>query len=90
MDEQVIDDLYSRAVSKGYAKSKGEFVQLLHSDNEVFNDMYSYVKEKGYQKTPDDFSSLVGKKKSVRNLLWQMVLWLHKNLLKRLLLVQWG
>ena len=63
MDEQVIDDLYSRAVSKGYAKSKGEFVQLLHSDNEVFNDMYSYVKEKGYQKTPDDFSSLVGKKK---------------------------
>jgi hypothetical protein len=63
MDEQVIDDLYSRAVSKGYTKSKGEFVQLLHSDNEVFNDMYSYVKEKGYQKTPDDFSSLVGKKK---------------------------
>ena len=63
MDEQVIDDLYSRAVSKGYAKSKGEFVQLLHSDNEVFNDMYSYVKEKGYQKSPDDFSSLVGKKK---------------------------
>ena len=63
MDEQVIDDLYNRAVSKGYTKSKGEFVQLLHSDNEVFNDMYSYVKEKGYQKTPDDFSTLVGKKK---------------------------
>ena len=52
MDEQVIDDLYNRAVSKGYTKSRGEFVQLLHSDNEVFNDMYSYVKEKGYQKTP--------------------------------------
>ena len=63
MDEQVIDDLYNRAVSKGYTKSKGEFVQLLHSDNEVFNDMYSYVKEKGYQKTPDDFSALIGKKK---------------------------
>jgi len=63
MDEQVIDDLYNRAVSKGYTKSKGEFVQLLHSDNEVFNDMYSYVKEKGYQKTPDDFSVLIGKKK---------------------------
>jgi hypothetical protein len=61
MDEQVIDDLYNRAVSKGYTKSRGEFVQLLHSDNEVFNDMYSYVKEKGYQKTPDDFSALVGK-----------------------------
>jgi hypothetical protein len=79
MDEQVIDDLYNRAVSKGYTKSKGEFVQLLHSDNEVFNDMYSYVKEKGYQKTSDDFSTLVGKKKSVRNLLRQVVLWLHKN-----------
>jgi hypothetical protein len=64
MDEQVIDDLYNRAVSKGYTKSKGEFVQLLHNDNEVFNDMYSYVKEKGYQKTPDDFSALVGKKKA--------------------------
>jgi hypothetical protein len=63
MDEQVIDDLYNRAVSKGYTKSRGEFVQLLHSDNEVFNDMYLYVKEKGYPKTSDDFSTLVGKKK---------------------------
>jgi len=63
MDEQVIDDLYNRAVSQGYKKSKQEFIALLHADNEVFSDMYSYVKAQGYQKSPDDFSVLVGKKK---------------------------
>jgi GNAT superfamily N-acetyltransferase len=63
MDEQVIDDLFQRAVSNGYKKSREEFVKLLHSDDEVFSDMYSYVKAQGYKKTPDDFSVLVGKKK---------------------------
>lgn len=66
MDEQVIDDLYNRAVSKGYKKSKDDFIQLLRSDNEVFNDMYSYVKENGYQKTTDDFSVLVGKQPELK------------------------
>jgi hypothetical protein len=60
MDEQVIDDLYSVAISKGYKKSRQEFVGLLHSDNDVMNDMYSYVQSKGYGKGMDDFKSLVG------------------------------
>jgi hypothetical protein len=60
MDEQVIDDLYNRAVSQGYKKSRQEFVGLLHSDNDVMNDMYSYVQSKGYKKGVDDFKSLVG------------------------------
>lgn len=63
MDEQVIDDLFQRAVSQGYTKGRSEFIKLLHSDSEVFNDMYSFVKSQGYQKTPDDFSILIGKKK---------------------------
>ena len=67
MDEQVIDDLYNRAVSSGYAKSREDFIQLLHSDNEVFDDMYSYVKEKGYGKTADDFSVLIGKNTLKKN-----------------------
>jgi hypothetical protein len=62
MDEEVINDLYNRAKSKGYTKSRDEFVGLLHKDNEVFNDMYSYVKSKGYKKDANSFSNLVGKK----------------------------
>ena len=46
MDEQVIQDLYQRAVSKGYKKDKSEFIKLLHSDDEVLNDNFSYVKTK--------------------------------------------
>lgn len=61
MDEQVINDLYQRAQSNGYAKSREEFIKLLHSDNDVFNDMFSYVKGKGYQKNENDFSTLIGK-----------------------------
>jgi hypothetical protein len=61
MDEQVINDLYNQAKSKGYLKSRNEFINLLHTDSEVFNDMYSYVKSKGYQKDVNSFSSLVGK-----------------------------
>jgi uncharacterized protein YkvS len=61
MDEEVINDLYSRAVSKGYRKDRDQFVNLLHSDQEVLNDMYSYVQSKGYKKTIDDFSGLIGK-----------------------------
>jgi len=60
MDEQVIDDLYARATSKGYKKSRQEFVSLLYSDNDVMNDMYSYVQSKGYRKDISDFKSLVG------------------------------
>jgi hypothetical protein len=60
MDEQVIDDLYNRAVSQGYKKSRQEFIGLLHSDSEVMNDMYSYVQSKGYKKGVDDFKNLVG------------------------------
>jgi len=60
MDEQVIDDLYNRAVSQGYPKSRQEFIKLLHSDNDVMNDMYSYVQSQGYGKSIDQFKSLVG------------------------------
>lgn len=65
MDEQVIDDLYSRAKSQGYTKSRNEFIQLIQSDKDVFNDMYSYVKSKGYQKDENSFSSLIGKTPAV-------------------------
>jgi hypothetical protein len=63
MNEQVIDDLFNQAVSKGYKKSREEFVNLLHTNDAVLNDMYSYVQSKGYQKGIEDFSGLVGKKK---------------------------
>jgi hypothetical protein len=68
MNEQVIDDLFNQAVSKGYKKSREEFVSLLHTNDSVLNDMYSYVQSKGYQKGIEDFSGLVGKKKDATGL----------------------
>ena len=68
MNEQVIDDLFNQAVSKGYKKSREEFVSLLQTNDSVLNDMYSYVQSKGYGKGVEDFSVLVGKKKGVTDL----------------------
>ncbi len=61
MNEEVLNDLYQRAVSEGYSKSREEFINLLHTNQEVFNDMYSYVQSKGYNKDQNSFSQLVGK-----------------------------
>ena len=63
MNEQVLKDLYDRAVSKGYQKSIEEFNALLQSNENVLADNYGYVQEKGYQKSFEDFSVLVGVKK---------------------------
>ena len=60
MNEQVIQDLYDRAVSLGYKKSKEEFISLLHSDASVQTDSFNYVKSKGYRKSMDEFLGLTG------------------------------
>ena len=60
MNEQVIQDLYDRAVSLGYKKSKEEFINLLHSDASVQADSFNYVKSKGYKKSMDEFLGLTG------------------------------
>ncbi len=62
MNEQVIDDLYARALQSGYKKGRADFVQLIQSNEDVFNDMYQYVQSKGYAKDAQSFSSLVGKR----------------------------
>ena len=61
MNEQVIDDLYARALQSGYKKGRADFVQLIQSNDDVFNDMYQYVQSKGYAKDAQSFSSLVGR-----------------------------
>ena len=67
MDQEVLQDLYNRAVSKGYSKSIEEFSTLISSDQEVLEDNYNYVKQQGYQKPIEDFQVLVGvKKKKIR------------------------
>ena len=60
MNEEVINDLYNNAVSKGYKKSREEFVSLIQSNDAVMNDMYSYVQSKGYKKGVDEFKGLIG------------------------------
>ena len=66
MDEEVLQDLFDRAVAQGYPKSIEEFSVLLSSDEEVLNDNFVYVKEKGYPKSIEEFAQLVGAKKKRR------------------------
>ena len=66
MNEQVLKDLYNRAVTKGYQKSIEDFSLLLEKNNDVLNDNYNYVKEQGYEKSIEEFSTLVGVKKKRR------------------------
>lgn len=68
MDEEVLNDLYNRAVSQGYTKSIEEFAKLIKNDNDVFNDMYSYVKSKGYKKDQNSFGLLVGRGSQTYNI----------------------
>ena len=63
MNEEVLKDLYDRAVSQGYTKSIEEFQELLNNNDDVLNDNYNHVKSQGYQKSIEDFSILVGVKK---------------------------
>ena len=60
MNEEVLQDLFNRAVSKGYNKSIEEFTVLLSQNNDVLIDNFNYVKGKGYKKTIEDFKTLTG------------------------------
>jgi len=66
MNEKVLQDLYNRAVSKGYSKTIEDFSVLLEENETVFNDNFNYVTSKGYTKGKDEFSTLVGLKKKRR------------------------
>ena len=65
--EEVLQDLYSRAQSKGYGKTIDDFTTLIYSNDDVLEDMYGYVQSKGYTKTKEDFENLIGKKKTFEN-----------------------
>ena len=49
--EEVLEDLYSRAQSKGYGKTIDDFTTLIYSNDDVLEDMYGYVQSKGYTKS---------------------------------------
>ena len=55
--EEVLEDLYNRAQSNGYGKSKEDFTTLIYSNDDVLEDMYGYVQSKGYAKTKEDFEN---------------------------------
>lgn len=61
--EEVLEDLYSRAQTKGYGKTIEDFTTLIYSNDDVLEDMYGYVQSKGYTKSKEDFENLIGKKK---------------------------
>jgi hypothetical protein len=68
MDIEVLNDLYSRAKSLGYTKSRNDFSVLITQDPKVFIDNYQYIKSQGYTKSQDDFKELIGidvKKKDI-------------------------
>ena len=69
MDQEVLQDLFNRAVAQGYLKTIEDFSVLIANDTEVLQDNYNYVKDQGYQKTIEDFEMLVGVKKKDESVL---------------------
>ena len=63
MDQEVLQDLFDRAVSQGYTKSIEDFANLISTDQEVLADNFNYVTSNGYSKSIEDFGMLVGVKK---------------------------
>ena len=63
MDQEVLQDLFDRAVSQGYTKTIEDFAALISTDQEVLEDNFNYVTNNGYSKSIDDFGMLVGVKK---------------------------
>lgn len=63
-DQEVLNDLYLRAVSLGYKKTENDFSILIKNDNEVFMDMLNYAKSQGYVNGEDDFAIMVGRSNS--------------------------
>ena len=61
MDEKLIDQLYSEALSRGYKKGKNDFVSLMKSDDMAYEDMYSFAQSKGLVSDATQFGSMVGK-----------------------------
>ena len=86
MDEEVINDLFSRAKSKGYSKGIEDFKLLLSNDDEVFNDNFEYVQSKGYKKSIEEFSILVdAKKKGILQKIYRFLQSLLSRVAKSLL-----
>ena len=61
MDEKLIDQLYSEALSRGYKKGKNEFLSLMKSDDMAYEDMFSYAQSKGLVSDATQFGSMVGR-----------------------------
>jgi hypothetical protein len=61
MDEKLLDQLYNRATSLGYKKSRNDFASLIKTDQEVFDDMFSYAQINGLVSDATQFGSMVGR-----------------------------
>lgn len=59
MDEEAIDRVYQLAVSKGYKKSKDEFLKLIQTDLQAFDEAYKLAVADGYKKSIDDFKYIM-------------------------------
>lgn len=64
MNEQVLQDLYTRAQSLGYKKGIEDFRTLIQTDTSVQDDNFAYVQSRGYKKTKEDFLGLLGMNQS--------------------------
>ena len=65
MNDEVLQDLFNRAVSLGYKKSIEDFKTLVNTNDQVLNDNFEYVKGKGYGKGIEDFKVLLGGQEQV-------------------------
>ncbi|QGH72863.1 MAG: methyltransferase domain protein [Podoviridae sp. ctrTa16] len=69
MNENLINELFKKAVSLGYTKGRNEFINLLHTDKDAYNEMHSFAVQSNLIAAPVDFDEAIGislKKKEER------------------------
>ena len=66
MNEEVLLDLFNRAVSLGYNQTVEDFTELIKTNPDVLRDNYDYVVGQGYERSLEDFEILIGAKQPVK------------------------
>jgi len=64
---EVLEDLYQKAITKGFKGNKNDFIQKLYTNEALFLEMYNYVTTKGYKNEVNSFASLIGKSSMWKN-----------------------
>ena len=85
MNEEVLLDLFNRAVSLGYNQTVEDFTELIKTNPDVLRDNYDYVVGQGYERSLEDFEILIGAKQPVKKKTKTKIFDLFQNFFQKIL-----